>query len=64
MVLSAYSLRDAVDIDFLLHSSVISKVNLKSSSYIAIHNEDVSSFYKKKLDDIIMDPRNTFILRD
>ena len=49
MVLSAYSLRDARDIDFLLHSSVISKVNLKSSSHIGIHNENVSSFYEKKI---------------
>ena len=63
MVLSAYSLRDAKDIGFLLHSSVSSKVKLKSSSHIAIHNEYVSRFYKKKLDDIIMDPRNYFYFK-
>ena len=64
MVLSAYSLRDARDIDFIAHSSIKKIFKKNNKSLISLHNKNVEMFYENRLDELITDSRNHFIFED
>ena len=64
MVLSAYSLRDARDIDFIAHSSIEKNIKTNNKSLISLHNKNVEMFYGNNLDDLITDSRNHFVFQE
>ena len=64
MVLSAYSLRNARDIDFIAHSSIKKNIKINEKSLISLHNKNVEMFYGKRLDELITDSRNYFVYED
>ena len=64
MILSAYGLRDARDIDYIAHSSIQKELNLNDGSLISLHNNKVRNYYRKNLDDLINDSRNYFLYED
>ena len=64
MILSAYGLRDARDIDYVAHSSIQKELNDNDDSLISLHNNKVRNYYRKNLDDLINDSRNYFLYED
>ncbi len=64
MVLSAYSLRDARDIDFIAHTSIKKNIKTNQKSLISMHNKHVENFYGNNLDELITDSRNYFVFQD
>jgi hypothetical protein len=56
MVMAAYGLREAKDIDYLYRKNPI----MAASSLISPHNQYLEVHYRETIDNLIMNPRNYF----